>query len=325
VKFLAGTLQLVVLALGAHAQAPISLPADCDRPCLERLVDDYLDAVVAHDASSLPLSADVVYTENEQPLPVGTGFWQTATARGRYAHYFADPALGQAAFMGTMHESGGLLLMALRLRVELGRITEIETSFFRRGGGGPNDIEGMDAREHPEELWLEPTPANGRASRNALIAIANAYFDGVERNDGHGFYPFTDDCDRIENGAHTTNNPSGPTTPGGFNYMALDCKRQLESGYLAIVTSVHHRRYPLVDEERGVVWSNAVFDLGGTVRTITLTSGETVDMGAFFGRATSIEVTEAFKIENGKIHRIEMIGGSVPYHFNSPWGGLSGR
>jgi len=71
--------------------------------------------------------------------------------------------------------------------------------------------------------------------------------------------------------------------------------------------------------------SNAVFDLGGTVPTITLTSGETLDMGAFFGRATSIEVTGAFKIENGKIHRIEMIGGSVPYHFNSPRGGLSGR
>ena len=107
--------------------------------------------------------------------------------------------------------------------------------------------------------------------------------------------------------------------------MALDCKKQLESGYLAIVTRVHGRRYPLVDEERGVVWSNAVFDLGGTVKAITLTSGETVDMSAFAGRASSIEVTEAFKIENGLIRRIEMIGGSVPFHLNSPWGRLSGR
>jgi hypothetical protein len=41
-----------------------------------------------------------------------------------------------------------------------------------------------------------------------------------------------------ENGAHTTNTPSArPTTPGGFNYMGLNCKKQLESGYLAIVNN----------------------------------------------------------------------------------------
>jgi hypothetical protein len=48
-------------------------------------------------------------------------------------------------------------------------------------------------------------------------------------------------------------------------------------------------------------------------------------MGAFAGRASSIEVTEAFKIENGLIRRIEMIGGSAPFHLNSLWGGLTGR
>jgi hypothetical protein len=310
-------------AAGAEAQSRV--PARCDRECLEDLARDYLDAVLAHDPTRVPLSADVKYTENEQILEVGDGFWQTATGRGAYEHYFADPVTGQAAWMGTMREGSALVLMALRLRVQLGRITEIETSYFRPGGGGPNDIAAMDARRTPEPLWLATIPAAERSTRNELIEIADAYFEGVQRNDGRGFYPFSDDCDRVENGARTTNNPSGPTTPGGFNYMALDCKEQLESGYLAIVTRVHQRRYPLVDEERGVVWSNAVFDLGGTVKSIRLTSGETIDMGGFAGRASSIEVTEAFKIENGKIRRVEMIGGSVPYHLNSPWGGLSGR
>ena len=258
-------------------------------------------------------------------LEVGDGFWQTATGIGNYKHYFADPTTTQATWMGTMREGNMLLLMALRLRVGLGRITEIETSYFRPGGGGPNDIAAMDARGAPEAIWLETIPPAQRSTRNELIEIANAYFEAVQRNDGKGFYPLTDDCDRIENGARTTNNPGGPTTPGGFNYMALDCKKQLESGYLAIVTNIHQRRYPLVDEERGVVWSNAIFDLGGTVKSIRLTNGQTVDMSAFAGRASSIEATEAFKIENGKIQRIEMIGPSVPYHLNSAWGGLSGR
>ena len=320
---------LVAASLGttldAAAQAPSRVETNCNRACLEALVRDYLAAVLAHDPSRLPLSADVRYTENEQPLAVGDGFWRTAVGIGTYAHYFADPETSQAAWMGTMKEGNAVVLMALRLRVQLGRITEIETSYFRPGGGGPNDIPGMDARGTPEPLWLEPIPPTQRSTRSELIEIANAYFEGVQRNDGKGFYPFTDDCDRIENGAHTTNNRSGPTTPGGFNYIALDCKKQLESGYLAIVTNVHQRRYPLVDEERGVVWSNAVFDLGGTVKSIRLTSGETVDTSAFAGRASSIQVTEAFKIQNGKIRRIEMIGGSAPYHLHSPWGGLSGR
>jgi hypothetical protein len=307
------------------AQSSDRVAAKCDRPCLETLLDHYLAAVVAHDPSRLPLSADVKYTENEQVLEIGDGFWQTATGIGNYKHHFADTDMGQAAWMGTMREGNALMLMALRLRVQLGRITEIETSYFRPGGGGPNDIPGIDARGTPEGLWLETIPVAQRSTRSELIEIANAYFDGVQRNDGKGFYPIADDCDRIENGARTTNSPTGPTTPGGFNYMALDCKKQLESGYLAIVTDVHHRRYPLVDVERGVVWSNGIFDLGGTVGSIRLTNGETVDMSAFAGRASSIEITEAFKIENGKIRRIEMIGPSVPYHLNSAWGGLSGR
>jgi hypothetical protein len=305
---------------------PTRVSVNCARSCLEGLVDQYLAAVVAHDPKQLPLSADVKYTENDQALDVGDGFWNTATGRGNYSHYFADPVTNQVGWMGTMQEQRGLLLMALRLRVQLGRITEIETSYFRAGGGGPNDIAAMDALGKPETLWLQP-PANTRPySRHELIEIANAYFEAVQRDDGKGFYPFTDDCDRIENGSHTTNvKTAKPTTPG-FNYMASGCKAQLESGYLGIVTNVHHRRFPLVDEERGVVWSYCVFDMGGTVRTIKLTNGETADMSQFAGRASSIEVSEAFRIENGKIRRVEMVGSSAPYHLNSAWpGGLTGK
>lgn len=302
------------------------VPADCNRACLEGLVDQYLAAVIAHDPSRLPLSADVMYTENKQALPVGDGFWNLASGRGNYNHYFADPVMGQAGWMGTMKQGETVLLMALRLRVQLGRITEIETSYFRPGGGGPNNIAAMDERGQPEALWLAPIPESQRASRQALIEIANAYFEGVQNNDGKGFYPFTDDCDRIENGAHTTNVEGGTPTPGGFDYMGLDCKGQLESGYLAIVTNIHSRRFPLVDVERGIVYAYCVFDMGGTVESITLTSGETVSMRGFAGRASSIDVTEAFRIENGQIRRVEMIGSSVPYHLNSAWpGGLSGR
>ena len=171
-------------------------------------MNQYLAAVLAHDPKGLPLSADVKYAEQEQIMEVGDGFWKTVTGRGSYNHYFADPVAGQAGWMGTMREKSGVLLMTVRLRVQLGRITEIETSHFRAGGGGPNDIAGMDKLGQPEALWLQPIPPAQRASRQQLVVIANAYFEAVQKNDGKGFYPFTDDCDRIENGSHTTNTPS---------------------------------------------------------------------------------------------------------------------
>jgi hypothetical protein len=320
-----GTLGMQAMAQGPSGTGPI--PTSCDRACLESLVDDYLEAVIAHDPSRLPLSQDVMYTENKLTTEVGEGFWTTATARGAYNHYFADTVTSQAGWMGTMREGDTLLLMALRLRVQLGRITEIETSYFLPGGGGPNDIQAMEDKGSPEPLWLEPIPEDERMTRNELIEIANAYFAAVENDDGKGFYPFTDDCDRIENGAHTTNTPSGRPTPGGFDYMGEDCKGQLESGYLGIVTEIHNRRFPLVDVERGVVFAYCIFDMGGTVETITLaTTGETVSMAAFAGRESSIDVTEAFRIENGLIRRVEMIGSVTQFHLQPDWpGGLSGR
>jgi hypothetical protein len=314
--------------LGAQARLPVGpIPMDCNRACLEGLMNQYLDAVVAKDPRRLPLSADVKYTEQEQVMAVGDGFWKTVTGRGNYNHYFADPVAGQVGWMGTMRERGGVLLMSVRLRVQLGRITEIEKSFFRAGGGGPNNIAAMDKLTQPDAVWLQPIPAAQRASRAQLIAVANAYFEGVQKNDGKGYYPFTADCDRIENGSLTTNVPGAkPTTPN-FNYQGSGCKAQLESGYLAIVNNIHHRRFPLVDEERGVVWANCVFDMDGTVTEIKLaTTGEVANMSGFAGRASSIHVTEVFRIENGLIRKVEMIGTSVPYHFNSTWGPfLSGK
>src|ERR1700735_734905 len=52
---------------------------DCDRTCLNAFLDQVIAAMVAHDASSLPLARDVKYTENGQLLRIGDGFWATAS------------------------------------------------------------------------------------------------------------------------------------------------------------------------------------------------------------------------------------------------------
>ena len=329
-------LALIIAALFA-GQSAIQLrastgpiPLNCDRACLEGVMNQYLAAIVAHDPRRLPLSEDVIYTENDQLLKVGDGFWKTAAGLGNYKHYFADPEAGQVAFMGTMQEAGAALLLSLRLRIELGRITEIESVYFRSGGAGPNNIPAMDQAGKAEDLWFKSIPPAQRLSRQQMISIADGYFTGLQKNDGKGIqgtgtYPFTNDCHRIENGSPTTNVPRPPNeAPDTINAFAMDCLSQFKLGYYFVVQAIHGRRYPLVDSERGVVWSHAVFDQG-TVNEGTLSDGRKYTFRSF-NRPSSILVTEAFLIDNGKIRRVEMIGPGVSYHLNSPWpGGLSGN
>jgi hypothetical protein len=326
---------LAAAALAAAAIVPVHgstgpIPLKCDRACLEGVMNQYLAAVVAHDPKRAPLSADAMYTENSQVVPVGDGFWKTAQGVGSYKHYFADPEFGQVAFMGTMMEAGAPLLMSARLRIELGRITEIEAVFFKPGGGGPNNIAAMEKGGPPDAMWFKSIPPEKRLSRQEMIAVADGYFTGLQKNDGKGIngtgtYPFTNDCHRIENGSPTTNVPKpADAAPGAISPFWFDCMTQFKMGLYYVVQNIHGRRYPLVDIERGVVWAHCVFDQG-TVNSGVLADG-TKHSYPGFNRPSSILVTEAFLIEDGKIKRVEMIGPSATYHMNSPWaGGLSGN
>jgi hypothetical protein len=326
---------LAAAALAAVAIVPVRgstgpIPLKCDRACLEGVMNQYLAAVVAHDPKRAPLSADVMYTENSQVVEVGDGFWKTAQGIGNYKHYFADPEFGQVAFMGTMMEAGAPLLMSVRLRIELGRITEVEAVFFKPGGGGPNNIAAMEKGGPPDPMWFKSIPPEKRLSRQEMIAVADGYFTGLQKNDGKGIngtgtYPFTNDCHRIENGSPTTNVPKpADAAPGAISPFWFDCMTQFKMGLYYVVQSIHGRRYPLVDMERGVVWAHCVFDQG-TVNSGVLADG-TKHSYPGFNRPSSILVTEAFLIEDGKIKRVEMIGPSATYHMNSPWaGGLSGN
>ncbi len=79
-----------------------------------------------------------------------------------------------------MKEAGTLILMGPRIRIELGRITEIETLYFRPGGGGPNNIDAMDTHK-PEAMWFKTIPNAQRATRAELISVARRLILGLER------------------------------------------------------------------------------------------------------------------------------------------------
>lgn len=307
------------------------IPAACDRACLEHVADQVAEAMVSKTSASLPLSQDVRYTEGGQPLKVGEGFWATATGLGTYVHDFADPDDGQVVVMRTMREGNGPnadVLMALRVRVQLGRITEIETVFYKKGSGPAwNDagIDNLNRMKSPPAAWLQDVPAGKRLARQELIQDANYYFEGLQRNDGHGYYPFTDTCNRLENGVATTNNP---TIQAGqaFQPFSFSCKEQFSTGYYGVVTEIAYRRFLVADPERGVVVAFATFKHAGTVPVVHLTNGQDINM-SFFSRPSSIQIVEAFRITpEGRIDLVEAVGASAAFGLAPGWsGGLSGK
>ena len=292
--------------------------APCDRACLEGYVDQFLDAVIAHDPQRVPFTSHAKYTENGQKLDLGDGIWRTLTAKGSYRMFVTDAASGHVAFLGTVREDDIPAVIAVHLTVDKNRrITDAEI-FLQRND---KSADGFDKIGY---TWTEEVPAAQRMSHADLVKVANMYFSGLERNDGKGTYPFTDDCNRIENGMNTTNvpTPKGEVRPDpktAERYSAQwTCKEQFQSGLMYFVSRIRDRRFVAVDPERGLVFSFIFFDhSAGDTRRFRTPDGREVVAGP--RQPWTWELAEAFQIREGKIHQIQAIMERVPYGMNSGW------
>jgi hypothetical protein len=320
----------------------------CDRSCLEGFVDRYLDAVIAHDPKLVPLARNVKFTENGVRREIGDAHWKTVTGKGTYRLFVTDPEAGQVAFIGTIREEArgaeaSPTAIALRLKVANRQITEIETLLVRstvppagaRGAAAPaaagapaftGAAPNLERLGKPHPVFFEVIPPAERMSRADLIKTANMYFSGMEKNDGKGVYPFTADCNRIENGNLSTNVPvrAGETRPDpktSNSYSSnWSCKEQFESGLIHFVWRIRDRRFVAVDRERGLVYSFVFFDHAlGKERTFQTPAGRTVTGGP--PDPWTWQIAEMFKIEKGQIRQIEAILLRAPYGMNSGWSG----
>jgi hypothetical protein len=228
----------------------------CDRACLKTTLDQYLTALVQHDASKAPLSIAFRQTENAVVTLPGAGLWQSVTALGGLDRRYYDAVTEQAAYFGTLREAGGPAIVTLRLRVQQRKITEAEWVVNRKGdpGIGPGAGNQADAAFYDPEYLLAHAPVervvppNERLPRHELVAIANSYFDGLSAHSGKIIMAHPG-CVRIENGVSTTQRPI-PT--GG----ETDCTAE---GPMTNIYAVTARRYPVVDEEAGAVLGIAMF------------------------------------------------------------------
>jgi hypothetical protein len=330
-------LQLCCLQIGfSQSDSP-----KCDRACLEGFVEKYLDAAIAHDPNLLPIARNHKFTENGQRLVLPDAHWKIMTAKGKYRLFVTDPDAGQVACFATIREEGNTpegtgAVIALRLKVVNRQITEMESIIVRpqmpMGPPGaakiapafPNAADTLEKMGVPHRLYTEAIPPNERMSRKDLIRVANMYFSELEKNDGKGEYPFTDDCDRLEGGMQTTNAPlrPGQTRPDPQKESVYSvnwgCKEQFQSGLAHFVWRIRDRRFVAVDQDRGLVFSFVFFDHAlGKDRTYQTPDGRTVTAGPI--QPNGWEIAELFKIEKGLIRRIEANMVSPPYGMNSGW------
>jgi hypothetical protein len=244
-------LLLAVLALGS------AYGAGCDRTCLKSTLDKYLDAVVQHNPSAAPLAIGYRQTENAIVRKPGSGVWLTAKALGKVQRRYLDPEAGQAAYFGTLEEENGTAVVTVRIKIENGKITEAEWMTARKGDPGIGVGAGAQANasfHDPDYLTAHPptervVPKAERLSRSDMVAITNSYFDGLTAHDGSLIIAHPG-CVRLENGFLTTQRP---VASGGTS----DC---MSNGGMANIFAVTARRYPIVDEEAGVVLAIGVFE-----------------------------------------------------------------
>ena len=316
-------LSVAMLAAGPSAAQPGGVPLperSCQRECLEGFVDKYLQAMADGEVDPELFAPNARFTENGVQLPLGNeGLWATTTAPGKYKFYVPDIETQQVAFLGTVMEQATSSAagaprapepvgLSLRLRIVDGKITEIEQIAARpeRGLGAnpapstspfPATGAAVEAMGAPHPIFLSAVPEAERMERADLIAVANQYFTGMQRNDGQGYYPFTDDCLRHENGMISAGPPG---TLGRTGNPVMTCKGQYETALRNVVSGIRDRRFVAVDRERGIVFAFAAFDH----RNINWTW----------------ELGELFRIEKNQIRRIEAIFIRGPYGVCSGWG-----
>jgi len=302
---------VALFAMGCLATVPLARSAEggCDRTCLDRFVDAYLAAMVAHDPSRLPVASEVKFTEDGVRLELGDGLWATAEGIGTYKLHFAEPETGAVGAYTVVQENGTPAILALRLLVANGRITEIETLVARKQ---TTALLNTDSLTEPRPVFLETVPAAERSSREEMVSIVGKYFDGIEQGRGD-IVPFDPDCVRIENGIQTC--PSSASSPLG----ALSCSEQLSTKIFTYIQSVRPRRFPIVDVERGLVLALVRFNHPATQQTVDVAGHGKMTMGRYSQWPNSTGIAELFKIKNRKIKEITAVIVTQTYKAPTGW------
>ena len=278
---------LIASICGGFGVAANAAQPGCDRACLAGLITQYVDAVVAHDPSRLPLAPEAKIIEDSKSVKLGEGLWKTATGKQGFRQDYLDVRRQVAASHVAIQEGENLALCSVLLHVKDGRIAGIETLIQRVAPG---------ARMKPTELGKpirgmnDPVPAGKKQSRESMIRTALTYTEGLRVGSFiDAGTPFAPETYRVENGAILAGEGCGRDDCGMYSQNLM-----VHPGIIGNVAAV--------DEENGIVllWMNFGFTNS-------------------YGEGNSLVTFEAFKVWGGQIHAINAFFRPLPVGTGRFW------
>ena len=264
--------------------------AACDRDCLAGFIDQYMNAMIAHDPGVLPVTAQVKFTEDTIEMQLGQGLWEKVSKLTDYRMDILDVHNSTAISLTVVEENGIRVMFALRLKIENKLISEAETMVVRSREEGmifnPDTLQKVS-----ETMVLEPEPAL-RNTRDEMINIATLYPAGLKTGSFATVdVPFSSGAYRFENGQLMAG-PGCTFFPG-----CEDIKNQR----IPTLAGITHK-VAAVDEEAGIVLLRMNFGPGAT----------------FDGKNT-LNVWEAFKVYDNHMHAVEAFMEVLPIGAPSGW------
>ena len=256
---------VALAALFGVAQAQAQAAAACDRACLTGFVDAYFAALLANDASKLPQAAKARITENSLEKKLADTFWASAEATV-YRFDAVNTRRGDTGTQTVIRNADGTKTMHMvRLKVQNGAITEIET--IKANQGEADRLWGPDQLTEVSPYLQQSIREADRDSYYDLIGAAESYWRAFQTNGTPNYRKarLLPDSNRFENGLQTT----GLVRDGRFN----DTSRGFDEGRF-IGRNIWDRRYPVVDEERGIVLSIVRFGLKGGAQSQSVATVE---------------------------------------------------
>jgi len=288
VKALLGTVALAAFAAGATS---VSAQAPCDRACLTKVIDGYFAALIANDAGALRQAARARITDNGAEKKLAETFWDGAQSIA-YRFDIVNATRGDTGTESVIVNADGSKTMHMvRLKVANGAITEIETIKANQGEADRLwDPDRLTAVSPDLQLTIREAE---RDSYYALIAAAEGYWRAFQTNGTPDYHPapLLPDARRFENGLQTT----GMVRDGQF----VSAQSGFDAGRF-VKRNIWDRRYPVVDEERGIVLSIVRFGLkGGAQSQSAATSNDRL-------------VAEFFSVKRGQIQEIQAVLFNLP-------------
>jgi hypothetical protein len=281
-------LSVIALLLFASSSG-LAAPA-CDRQCLAGYVTQYMDAMVAHKPESLPVAANVKFTQDCKEIKLGEGEWKVITGLTGYRRDILDVRQGVAVSFLVIQEKDIKVLFSLRLKIVDKKITELESMAVH--GKEEGMIFSLDNLKTASKAMTSVPDKAQLNTREEMIKAALTYPAGLKvgsfvKVDS----PMAPDAYRYENGYLMAG-------PGCTFFPTCDVMKTQKIPVLSGITT----RVIAVDEELGVV-------------SLRMNFGP----GSLFKGKGELDVWHSYKILGGLIRAAEAYCKQMPPGTKSGW------